>query len=176
MADAWKSARGWLSDDEAAALASLARGEAVLELGSYCGRSTLCMADAGASAVVSVDRHRGDAGTGPADTLAEFAANLAAHLDSGRVVAVLARIEHAAGLLPDAAFGLAFIDSAHDADAVERDTRVALRCVRPGGAIAWHDHNYPSVREGIARCGLAPRRVAGTLAVARAPEPDPCPD
>ncbi len=38
--------RGWLNDDEGRLLAKYAEGKRVLEVGSYCGRSTIWMARA----------------------------------------------------------------------------------------------------------------------------------
>jgi hypothetical protein len=33
-----------------------------------------------------------------------------------------------------------FIDGAHSAEYLENDTALALRMVRPGGIIVWHDY------------------------------------
>jgi len=48
---------------------------------------------------------------------------------------------------------LFFIDGAHSYDYVRSDTERALRCVRPGGAIAWHDFGRRGVN-GVRRCVL----------------------
>jgi hypothetical protein len=40
---------------------------------------------------------------------------------------------------PDGFFDTAFIDGGHTADVVESDTRQALRLVRAGGLVMWHD-------------------------------------
>lgn len=42
-----------------------------------------------------------------------------------------------------------FIDGAHDYESVRKDTENALRIVRPGGVIVWHDYG---VWEGVTRC------------------------
>ena len=41
---------------------------------------------------------------------------------------------------PDGFFDTAFIDGGHTADVVEGDTRQALRLVRGGGLVIWHDY------------------------------------
>ena len=46
---------------------------------------------------------------------------------------------------------LFFIDGAHSYDYVRSDTDRALRCVRPGGAVAWHDFGRRGVN-GVGRC------------------------
>lgn len=40
---------------------------------------------------------------------------------------------------PDGFFDTAFIDGGHTADVVESDTRQAMRLVRRGGLVIWHD-------------------------------------
>jgi predicted O-methyltransferase YrrM len=42
---------------------------------------------------------------------------------------------------------LFFIDGAHSYDYVRSDTENALQCVRPGGAIAWHDFGRVGLNE-----------------------------
>ena len=64
--DFWADLKGFLADDEAAALAAtaarLANRGPVLEIGSYCGKSTICLAqgigDSGTT-VFALDHHRG---------------------------------------------------------------------------------------------------------------------
>jgi len=45
---------------------------------------------------------------------------------------------------------LFFIDGAHSYDYVRSDTLNALKCVRPGGVIAWHDYGRAGVN-GVSR-------------------------
>lgn len=51
---------------------------------------------------------------------------------------------------------LFFIDGAHSYDYVRSDTENALRCLRPGGAIAWHDFG----RRGVNGVSLYLRALA----------------
>lgn len=168
MARHWTEIEGWLSPAEGQALQELAAGGDVLELGAWKGRSACCLAQT-ARSVVSADWHGGDAGTGPGDTRAKFVENVLALCPNGKVTQVVARFESLAGVLPAAAYDLVFVDGAHDAESVERDTRIALKAVKPGGAIAWHDWDYESVREGAARAGLAAEHVVGDLGWCRVP-------
>ena len=41
---------------------------------------------------------------------------------------------------PDGFFDTIFIDGGHTADVVENDARLAMRLVRPGGLVIWHDY------------------------------------
>lgn len=155
----WTDVPGWLTEAEGATLQRFASGGVVLELGAYLGRSTCCLA-AVAERVVSVDWHQGDAETGPASTLPGFLSHVEACDATHRVTPIVSRIEDADHSIPDQSFDVVFIDSQHDTASVERDTRLAVRAVKPGGTILWHDWSYPSVRAGIERVGLM---VDGTL-------------
>jgi predicted O-methyltransferase YrrM len=42
-----------------------------------------------------------------------------------------------------------FVDGAHSAEYVRNDTEKALRMLRPGGAIAWHDYGTGQVTESL---------------------------
>jgi predicted O-methyltransferase YrrM len=161
---AWLEVEGWLSDKEGEALQRLAAGGTVVELGSYKGRSTIAMA-ASAAQVVSVDHHHGDVNTGPTDTLLDFLENINKHGAADIVLALIEPIDEAATLLKRCHFDGCFIDAEHTAESVERDTRLALAVVRPGGWIAWHDWNDTGVRSGVHLVGLSPTVLADTLAV-----------
>jgi len=41
---------------------------------------------------------------------------------------------------PDGFFDTVFIDGGHSAEVVENDSRLAMRLVRPGGLVMWHDY------------------------------------
>lgn len=157
----WREIDGWLSEAEGSVLAVLACGKEVLEIGSYKGRSTVCMART-AREVWSVDHHKGDRNTGPADTAMEFVRNLCAAGVEPKVNVSLVPIE--GHEFHDGMFDMAFIDAAHDADSVERHTRIAMKVVKPGGLIVWHDWDQSGVREGVVRCGLMPTAFTGSLA------------
>lgn len=165
-------AAGWLGEEEGRELARLAAGKAVLEVGSYCGRSTVCLART-ARAVTAVDTFDGR-GTGmPGDTLRTFLANLERYGVGAKVRAV--RGESAAALpkMPPV-YDLAFIDGSHDRESVARDAALAARLLRPGGVLAFHDYGAtdPGVTEAvdelIASGGELLSRC-GSLAVVRPP-------
>jgi SAM-dependent methyltransferase len=171
---------GWLSPQEGHALARLAKGKRVLEIGSYLGLSTICMA-ATAKHVVSVDPHDGRGTPHPQDTLATFRANIERHGVADRVEWIAATFEEANRLHPPVfesftPFDLIFIDGAHDAESVASDIRHALPLLKPGGLLAFHDyrrHCDPGVRESVdaylAASGAALVSVTGTVAVVRPP-------
>ncbi len=133
-----KDVAGWLTESEAKTLARLARGKTVVEMGSYCGRSTIAMAQL-ATSVDSIDWHHGDEMSGSGGTLENLRYNLAQYRVEERVRVHKGRTEDVAPTLPSKVFDLAFIDAAHDEKNVRIDVSQALRLVKPGGTIAFHD-------------------------------------
>src|SRR5580700_3327431 len=119
------------------AAAAYCRRGPVLEIGSYCGKSTVYLAAAARAAgqvVVTVDHHRGseenqpgweyhdtelvDPATGRLDTLPHFRATLAAAGVEEQVIAIVGRSAEVAALWR-APLGMLFIDGGHtDAAAV----------------------------------------------------------
>ena len=158
--DHYKTAKGWLTDDEASELRLLATGKVVLEIGSWLGRSTLAMAET-ATKVFSIDHHRGDDGTTGffrdklrqepvADTLPEFRTNTSVFRN---IVPLVGDTGDLAAVLADGFADVVFVDGAHDAESVERDVRLAKRCLKDGGVLAMHDWGAPGVKQGFATAG-----------------------
>lgn len=163
---------GWLRPEEGAALERLARGKRVLEIGSYFGLSTVCMARV-AESLTSVDPHDGRGTAEPGNTLPKFRENLAAYGLTEKVNVIVGTSTTAELTGP---FDLVFIDGAHDAESVRADVIVALGVLAPGGVIAFHD--YRSLRdpgvalavdEFIAASGSELMSVSGTVAAVRPP-------
>lgn len=132
-------AAGWLTEAEGAELARRADGKSVLEVGSYCGRSTVCLART-ARTVTAVDTFDGRGTAAEGDTLGTFRANLERYGVADKVTAVRGA---SAEVLPDLppVYDLAFIDGSHDYESVKADAANAARCLRPGGVIAFHDYS-----------------------------------
>jgi predicted O-methyltransferase YrrM len=127
---------------EARALAVLAEGKRVIELGAWLGHSTIVLASV-AEEVVSVDWHLGDEHAGIRNTWEEFLANLDRYGVAGNVIPVRGRFEDELPLMAElhaGEFDGAFIDAKHDLESVTRDTALVLPLIRPGGFIAWHDY------------------------------------
>jgi MMP 1-O-methyltransferase len=154
-----------------AAAAYAARGP-VVEIGSYCGKSTIYLAAAAGpvgQVVVTVDHHRGseehqpgweyhdprlvDPVTGRIDTLPSLRATLAAAGLEDQVVVVVGRSADVARLW-GTPLGLVFIDGGHTDAAALTDYQGWAPWVAHGGALAIHDV-FPDPAEG----GQAPYRI-----------------
>jgi len=167
--------KGFLSTDEGEALyrhaASLDGTAPALEVGSYCGRSTVYLGlgcRASRRALLALDHHRGSEEHQPGElfhdpelvdehgefsTLASFRSTLRrADLDD-TVVPVLASSAQFAGLWPGS-LSLVFIDGGHSLAAALEDYRGWAGRIERGGLLAIHDV-YPAPEAG----GQAPITV-----------------
>ena len=136
---------GWLRYEEGKALHTLAKGKRVLEVGSYLGLSTICLAQS-AESVLSVDPHDGRGTAIRQDTLPGFHKSLERY--------GVENVESIVGTAEDVpegmAFDLIFIDGDHSYEAVARDIELALPLLAPGGLIAFHDYRS-EIDPGVSR-------------------------
>lgn len=137
---------GWLTQEEGKELWHLAKGKRVLEIGSYCGRSTICLAQS-AFAVVAVDYFDGRGTAEPRNTHSAFVENVKRY-------GVASKIETASPDEPfaEAGFDLVFVDGAHDYESVRRDIERAVEALAPDGLIAFHDYRSaqdPGVTQAV---------------------------
>lgn len=168
--------KGFLSAAEGDALFRSALETAglgpALEIGSYCGKSTLYLAAAMAERdglVFAVDHHAGseehqrgemfhdpalyDADTGRVDSFREFRQNLNRAGLLERVVPIVAGSGLAARYWTTP-LGLVFIDGGHSLDAALTDYRCWSCHIVRGGILAIHDV-YANAEDG----GQAPRAI-----------------
>jgi len=164
-----ESAPGFMPAAEGQALfdaaAAYARRGPVLEIGSYCGKSTIYLAAAARMAgqlVVTVDHHRGaeehqpgweyhdprlvDPRTGRLDTLPTLRATLATAGLEDHVVVVVGRSADVARLWRTP-LGMVFIDGGHSERAAMTDYQGWAPWVAPGGVLAIHDV-FPDPADG----------------------------
>lgn len=174
---AFEAAKGFMPADEglalyAAAVRAARLGLPLLEVGTYCGRSTLLLADAARDAgiqVVTVDHHRGseeqqpgweyhdadvvDPHSGLMDTLPSFRRTL--H-DAGleeHVIAVVGRSPRVAAVW-GGELGLVFIDGGHTDEHATSDYEGWVPHLAENALLVLHDV-FPDPAEG----GQAPYRI-----------------
>jgi hypothetical protein len=160
---------GWLHRDEAELLlkaASVSTGD-ILEVGSYCGRSTALLASLGRR-IHSVDPFDGFHTERSGDEIAElFWANMAAR-------GIRSIVQHRIHVerWPILACGFAFLDGDHTYEGTCRQIDVALRSLSMGGGRTFCVHDYAETGGGALvkkavdeRPELVVLEVASTLAV-----------
>lgn len=125
---------GWLTANEGRALAKYAKNKTVLEIGSYCGKSTVCLARP-AKEITCVDFFDGRGTANPCNTRPAFDRVIARHGVEDKVTAL-----HPSYRLPDETFDVAFIDGAHDAQSVKADIDKATAALKSDGLLIFHDY------------------------------------
>ncbi|MEU2793176.1 class I SAM-dependent methyltransferase [Streptomyces sp. NPDC007100] len=174
---AFEAAKGFMPLDEglalyAAAAQAAALGLPLVEVGTYCGRSTILLADAARAAgvtAVTVDHHRGseeqqpgweyhdpsvvDPEVGLMDTLPTFRRTLYAAGLEDHVVALVGRSPQIAAIW-NTPVGLVFVDGGHTDEHATADYEGWAPHVAPGGLLVIHD-----VFADPADGGQAPYRV-----------------
>ncbi len=171
-----ETVKGFLDPAEGARLFELAAQSAslgpCLEVGSYCGKSTLYLAAAVAESggqVYAIDHHRGseehqrgeeyhdsslyDDQVQKMDTFPEFRRNLDRAGLSDSVVPIVAGTR-IAGRHWRTPLGMVFIDGGHSEEAALTDYRTWAPHIVPGGVLAIHDI-FPDPADG----GQAPHHI-----------------
>lgn len=173
--DAFDATTGFMPLDEGRALfeaACTARPGAWLEIGTYCGKSTVLLAQAarevGGTQIVTVDHHHGseenqpgwewhdtsmvDEHSGLLDTLPSFRRTWDEHVKDV-VSAVVATTEQVAAWWSTPVEFL-FLDGNHVEEMAQHDYAAFAQHVAPGGLLAVHDV-FPDPNDG----GQAPWHV-----------------
>lgn len=174
---AFENAKGFMPVDEglalyAAAVEAAGLGLPLLEVGTYCGRSTVLLADAARRAGVlalTVDHHRGseeqqpgweyhdpevvDPVVGRMDTLPTFRRTLHAAGLEEHVVALVGRSPQVAAVW-QGPLGLVFVDGGHTDEHASGDYEGWAPKVADGGLLVIHDV-FPDPADG----GQAPYRI-----------------
>lgn len=164
--------KGFLADDEAEALYQMALENSangpVLEIGSYCGKSTIYLglaAQKNNSVVYALDHHRGseehqlgeeyhdkelyDEQAGLMDTFKDFRRNMrAAQLDD--TVVPLVSSSAVVAKHWQTPLSMVFIDGGHSFEAALTDYQSWASWVKPGGILAIHDIFFSEAEGGQA--------------------------
>jgi SAM-dependent methyltransferase len=159
---------GWMTEAELLWHAQTAeRHQRIIEVGVWKGRTTLVLAEHSPGRIWAVDHFGGvpmdpvqqdvlyaeaEAENGPTKVCAEFCANLAPYIETGRVVPVfmdsLAAADHLLAA-HGATFDWIFIDGDHRYESVRRDIEAYRRLLAPGGLLSGHDLHWKDVRRAV---------------------------
>lgn len=196
-----EATRGFMPPDEGLALhgaamaAPAVAGAVWLEVGTYCGKSTLLLADAArrrGAGLVTVDHHHGseenqpgwqwhdtslvDPRSGRLDTLPAFRATWDEHLRD--VVSAVVGTTQQVARWWSTPLALLFLDGNHTEEVAQHDYRAFAPHVVPGGLLVVHDV-FPDPADGgqapwhVVRVALDsgrfdPVSITGSLRVLRA--------
>lgn len=153
---------GWLSDTEAMCLYRLARScrgkGVILEIGTWKGKSTLCLAqgsiDGGKNVpVYTIDPHTGSAvhkeKFGIINTYIEYQRNMREAGVEHVITPIVATSQEAHDQWKGEPIELLWIDGEHEGDNVALDFRLWSPFLIPGGRIAFHDSMESGPRKVI---------------------------
>lgn len=196
------AARGFMPSEEGDALYHAAReasgsvpGRPLLEVGSYCGKSSIWLGAAAReheTVLFALDHHRGseenqpgwewhepdlvDPSTGLIDTLPVFRRTIH-HAGLEGVVVALVGDSPAVGAAWATPLALVFIDGGHGTEPAHRDYEVWTPHVAPGGTLCIHDvfpdpadggrPPYEIYRRAIESGRFTDTRAVGSLRVLR---------
>lgn len=164
-----EAAKGFMPPTEGEALSSAAAAYAamgpIVEIGTYCGKSTIylaAVAEQTGQVVVTVDHHRGseenqsgweyhdtslvDPAVGLLDTLPAFRSTLAPTGLESHVIAIVGKSAQVARLWQHP-IGMLFIDGGHTEAAAQADYEGWAPMIVRGGALAIHDV-FPDPADG----------------------------
>ncbi|OOC52747.1 MULTISPECIES: class I SAM-dependent methyltransferase [Nocardiopsis] len=164
-----ETAKGFMPTDEGTALFEAAVTHThlgpVMEIGTYCGKSTIFLGAAArvtGAKVLTVDHHRGseehqegweyhdrtlvDEATGRFDTLPHFRRTITEAGLDGEVIAIVGGSADVAGVW-GTPLGMVFIDGGHSEEAAQNDYAGWSPHVAPGGALVIHDV-FPDPADG----------------------------
>lgn len=134
-----KDVDGWFTEREGIAYSKIGKDRVVLEIGSFEGRSTICVAQT-AQVVHSVDHHVGDEDVGKGrNTLPKFLWNLERYGVRNKVCVHVMDSGYVPKVFRPGEFGCVLIDGCHDTFHVRRDFASAKSLVGEGGFVAFHD-------------------------------------
>jgi predicted O-methyltransferase YrrM len=186
---------GWLDDAEAdlliaglaRAVAAVPEAHAIVEVGSYCGRSTIALGAAlsalprsESARIYAIDPHEGVVGavdqgiTRNAPTLEKFRRNIAA---AGLTDLIEPIVKSSFEVDWQQPICFLLIDGLHDYANVARDFYQFERWIAAGGFVAFHDYAnyYPGVKtlvdELLAVGGYERAHLAGSMMLLRKREP-----
>lgn len=152
---------GWLSEDEAQFLYELSgfveKGQRIVEVGSYEGKSTVSLALGARNEVlvVAVDPHQGDISEVQAgkvvNTYEKFLSNIKfAGVDQRILVKKMSSVDAAKDYTGEP-IGLLFIDGWHSTAAVLEDIDAWLPYLHPEGIVVIDDWNDLEVKRAISQ-------------------------
>ncbi len=171
----WMNVRGWLTETEGEELIRLVEGKVVLEVGTFCGRSTLAMAET-ARKVLCIDTFADCPEEGMTDTMTEALCNIKRSEHRDKIIVTRGRQEDVLPTMDLSTIEVVFYDADHSEQSTSRGIRLLEKAGLPKTAtVIFHDYHSldPGVMKAVdawfAPKGMSPRTV-GSLAIFDAAE------
>jgi len=154
----------YLAPSEAEFLADAACNKDVLEVGSFKGLSSYCLATT-AKSLLCVDTFKADGGgqTQTGDTLAEYLSAVSRFNN----VEYIPDTSFNASKIVSEMFDVIFIDAMHDYENIKNDIAYWLPKLKTPGLMLLHDYQqgFPGIVQAVNEAFGQPSQVVHTLAV-----------
>ena len=160
--------KGWIFDEEAKFLKEFCKDKDVLEVGSYMGKSTVCIASV-ANSIVAVDTFKYIGESVPQSifptTIIPFLKNT---VTFNNIITVIGKSVEVSKHIKDYSKDIIFIDASHEYKDVKDDIRVWKSKLKKGGYMLFHDysHDGPGVVKAVDEW-KKPERVIKSIAVVK---------
>lgn len=141
-----------MAADELEWLADQARTRyAIVEIGSWKGRSTKALASTCPGVVYAIDNLVGEdkSPTDKAELALAFYENLAEEIDQAKVRPIRWDSVLAATEFLDRSLDMVFIDGDHEGNGPTNDIAAWFRKLKPGGLLCGHDRFHEGVKKAI---------------------------
>lgn len=143
----WDQIEGPLLDDDGPILQSMAKDKVVLEIGSWKGKSTACLAEV-ANHVYACDPHTSH----NAQLLGKELVSLDDFKENTKgydnITLLLGTSKEMVPSLENEFFDFVFIDGCHSYPAVKLDIELSLPKLKKGGVMAFHDWGWDGAKDG----------------------------
>lgn len=163
----YESIEGWIFDEEAKFLKEICKDKNVLEVGSYMGKSTFCIAST-ANSVVTIDTFRalsdGQEQSVFLTTIIPFLRNTS---EFNNIITIIGESVKVSDHIKDNSKDVIFIDALHTYKDTKDDIRVWKPKLKKGGYMLFHDYNES---EGVNRAvneWQIPEKIVKSIAVVK---------
>ena len=165
----YKQIKGFLLEEEAKFLKEFCKDKDVLEVGSYMGKSTICIAST-AKSVVAVDTFKSlDDGLRQSDshtTIVPFLENMS---EFNNIITIVGESVKVSNHIKDNSKDIIFIDASHKYEDVKDDIRVWEPKLKKGGYMLFHDY-VPGITGQVVKAvdeWKKPEQIIKTIAVVK---------
>jgi len=139
---------GWLEPVEIAFLKEQSKNKVCLELGSYQGKSSVCMAE-GAIHLTCVDTFSADtSGQNQMEELTTFNIFIENTKDFDNIHYLIGKTQELIPLLQDNFYDFIFIDASHKYKDVLDDIKICWPKLKIGGIMSFHDYGWDGCNDG----------------------------
>jgi len=165
----YESIEGWIFNEELEFLKEFCKDKDVLEVGSYKGKSTVCIAST-ANSVITVDTFRalgdGQKQSNSLTTIVPFLENIS---EFNNIITIIGESVKVSKDIKDNSKDIIFIDASHEYEDVKVDIRVWEPKLKKGGYMLFHDYSYDSI-DGVVKAvdeWKKPEKVIKSIAVVK---------